>query len=144
MYHFYYLHTNGSLIHKNDTDGIETDFRESDFIRHFWPMDVTDRETAWNILVEALSLGADPIRIKELAEKWYCDNEDALVYAKRIGCKIFEDGSQWCATKLDFINIQESKHGFGPTALEAMAKLCKELGFRSSKMWGHTFRSLLK
>jgi hypothetical protein len=44
--HVYYLHTNGELIHKNYTEGIEADFRESDFVKAFWVLDPEDRETA--------------------------------------------------------------------------------------------------
>ncbi len=53
------------------------------------------------------------------------------------------DGSDWCATKNDFTNLQESPAGFGKTAREALTALCKELGYRPSKMWGPTFERLL-
>ena len=63
---WYYLHTNGELIYKRDLDGTAADIRESDFARALWPMDPTDRESAWTILVEALALGANEERIAEL------------------------------------------------------------------------------
>jgi hypothetical protein len=91
---WYYLHTNGELIYKRDLDGAVADLRESDFVRHFWPCDPTDREGAWNILVEALALGASPSRVNELAIKWQCNDEDALVYAERLQIKLFKRNLQ--------------------------------------------------
>lgn len=44
--HCYYLHTNGELIAKVVMDGIEADFRESDFVVAFWFLDVKNREDA--------------------------------------------------------------------------------------------------
>ena len=140
----YYLHTNGSLIYKREFDDTMADLRESDFVRHIWPMDTSDREGAWRICIEALALGASALRVKELAEKWQCNDEDASVYAERVGCRLERDGNQWHAFRSDFVNIQESPSGFGSTCLEAMAELCKALGFKASKMWGSSFFHLLK
>jgi len=36
---------------------------------------------------------------------------------------VFMDGDAWCATKDGFINLQESKAGFGKTPKEAVAQL---------------------
>lgn len=141
---WYYLHTNGDLIYKRDLDGTVADLRESDFVRHFWPLDTTDREGAWNICVEAAALGAKPERVAELEAKWGINDEDAQHYAKRVGCKLVRDGNAWCATRTDFVNLQESPSGFGDKCREAMTELCKELGFKASKMWGHSFKSLLE
>ncbi len=140
---WYYLHTNGELIYKRDLDGTAADIRESTFARALWPIDPTDRESAWSILVEALAAGASPERVKELAAKWECDDADAPNYAERVGALVHMDGKSWCATRKDFVNLQESPAGFGDTALEAMAALAKELGYRPSKMWGPTFNSVL-
>lgn len=141
---FYYLHTNGDLIFKHDLPGTAADIRESDFALMMWPADIEDRECAWRILIEALACGANLVRIKELAAKWHCDNDDAQIYADRIDAKIGMDGDQWCATREDFENLQESLAGFGNTALEAMAELCKELGYKPRKTWGMAFADLLK
>jgi len=142
---YYYLHTNGSLIYQHDTDsGQAADYRESDFVRHFWPFDIENRETAWNVLVEGSAIGVGKDRIDELASMWMCDDEDAAVYAERLGIKLYMDGNAWCSARQDAINLQESPHGFGETALEAMADLCKQLGMRAAKMWGPTFKSLVK
>jgi hypothetical protein len=141
---FYYLHTNGSLIFKRDFPGIDADIRESDFAVMLWPIDINDRENAWRTLIEALACGAKSDRIKELVAKWYCDDDDAQVYADRVGVLLCMDGDQWCATRKDFENFQESPAGFGDTALEAMAELCKSLGYKPQKMWGASFADLLK
>lgn len=140
---WYYLHENGDLIYKRDFDGIAGDLRESDLVRAFWPMDPADREGAWRILVEASAAGAEPARVTELAAKWQCDDKDAATFAERVGCRLFKDGAAWCATRADFVDLQASPAGFGDTALDAMAALCKELGYRPAKMWGETFKSLL-
>ena len=74
--HVYYLHTNGELIHKNYTEGIEADFRESDFVKAFWVLDPEDRETAWTLLVEALAavLGTVLICLLYIAGKKFLDD----------------------------------------------------------------------
>ena len=137
---YYYLHTNGELIYKPNAD--PTDFRDSTFVRHFWPINPAIREMAWNLLIEASALGVKD-RVAELSAKWHCDDKDAAVYAERVGCKLFRDGNQWCATRTDAVNLQESPAGFGVTGLEAMAMLCKEMGFKAQKLWGAGFVSLL-
>jgi len=141
---WYYLHTNGALIYKPDHDGTVADIRESDFARGLWPMDPTDRAGAWRILVEAGAAGADMQRIKELAAKWHCNDDDAQHYAKHIDANLFMDGDQWCATTSWFQNLQEDAAGFGPTCLEALIGLAKELDYKPSKMWGATFKDLME
>lgn len=94
---WYYLHTNGSLIYKRELGETAADIRESDFAVSMWPCDPNDRENCWRILVESRSLGADTARIKELSEKWFCDDEDAAIYAQRIGVTLEIDGNSWCA-----------------------------------------------
>lgn len=137
---YYYLHTNGDLIHKPGNYD-ESDFRDSDLVVHYWRLDMTNRETAWTFLVEALSKKQTNVaRVMELAAKWGCDDTDALVYADRIGLKLFKDGASWCATRSDFTDLQNSPAGFGNTALEAMGALARELGFKTTKLyWHHPF-----
>lgn len=141
---WYYLHTNGNLIYKRELGGTAADIRESSFAVGLWPVDQTDRKTAWDICVEGLAAGANKTRIADLAEKWGCDDKDATKYAEILGCTIERDGNAWCATAPNFINLQESPAGYGETALEAMAELCKALGYKPNKMWGATFKDLLK
>lgn len=141
---WYYLHTNGELIYKPEHGGTAADIRDSDFARGLWSVDPTDRESAWSILVEAGAAGADKPRVSSLATRWGCSNDDAEVYADRVGCRLFKDGAAWCATRADFVNLQESPAGFGDTALEAMTQLCKKLGYKPAKMWDTSFKDLLR
>lgn len=140
---WYYLHVNGELIYKRELGGTAADIRESDFARGLWPCDPQNRQNAWTTLVEALAAGANKVRVMQLASHWHCDDEDAQEYAKRIGCRLYKDGSAWCATRMDFENLQASPSGFGVTGLEAMAELCKKLGYIPAKMWGMGFEGLL-
>lgn len=141
---WYYLHTNGDLIYKRELGETAADIRESDFARALWPCDPGDRASAWGILVEALAAGAYQLRVKELAQKWGCDDTDADEYAKRIGVMFIKDGDQWCAVASSFRDLQESPAGFGPTKLEAMAELAAALGYRPAKMWGASFIDLVR
>jgi hypothetical protein len=140
---WYYLHENGALIYKRELGETAADIRESPFAKGLWAFDSDDRQCAWSLLVEALAAGVRKERIQELAEKWHCDDEDAGTYAERIGVQLSRDGNQWVATRTDFDNLQESPAGFGDTCLEAMAELCKNLGYQPSKMWGTTFKDLV-
>lgn len=140
---YYYLHTNGSLIYKPGDDAA-ADIRDSDFARGMWPFNPTSRASVWRVLVESGAAGADKDRLKSLAETWQCNDADAGKYAEHVGAHTFMDGNAWCATKNDFVNLQESPAGFGPTALDALTDLAKALGYRPSKMWGATFADLLK
>ena len=141
---WFYLHTNKELIYKIETDGsTAADIRESNFCHSMWPFDPNDRGGAWRILVEANSLGANSARIKELAEKWGCNDMDAQNYADRLGVALKMDGDKWCATPPWFDNLQENEAGFGETCLEALSELCEQIGFTGGKMWNATFESLL-
>lgn len=141
--HYYYLHTNGDLIHKPYIDGGQAaDFRESPFVRMFWLIDTQERYDAWRLLVEAKALGARDDRVDELVAKWRCDDEDAQTFADCLGLQLFMDGDSWCATRADFHDLQTSPAGFGPTCLGAMAELLLALDFKPSKTWGHTIKDL--
>jgi hypothetical protein len=141
---YYYLHENGELIHKVNTDFVVADLRDSDLVRAFWGLDLSDRASAWEFLVETLSLGAKKERVLELANKWGCDDKDAEIYAERIGVIVKKDGNMWCVHRQDFTNLQESPAGFGETILEALAELCKELGFAPTKLnWHSRFSDLV-
>ena len=132
------------IFKREDDSGVVGDLRDSPFVKHIWPLDPEDRSDAWNIVVEGLALGADPARVKELADKWQCDDEDADIYADFVGCVLRRDGNMWHATRRDFENIQESKNGFGATKLEAMAELAKDLGLTCGKMWPQSFAKFLQ
>lgn len=120
---YYYLHTDGDLIFKK--------FRpeaDSDFVRRVWQVFHEDRECAWIICIEALLLGANKNRVKELQVKWGLTNDDALEFARRMNLRIYLDGDQWCTTYKDFINLQESLAGFGVDALTAFVDLMEKGG----------------
>ena len=140
---WYYLHENGDLIYKRELGDTVAELRESTFVKGIWAFDHIDRAQAWTILIESMAAWADIHRIKNLAQKWFCDDDDAKNYADYVDINIFMDGNSWCATKTDFTNLQESIAGFGDTALEAIAELCKDLGYKPSKMWGVSFKDLI-
>lgn len=126
-YGYYYLHTNGDLIFKR----FEPE-RDSPFVRRVWRVAIDDRGTAWLLLIEALALGANRVRIDELAQKWGVNDNDAPNFVKHAtdssGKKMFrlsKDGDRWCATFHDFVNLQELQVGFGDTCLEAFADLAR-------------------
>lgn len=140
---WYYLHTNGSLIYKRNLVGTVADIRESDFARMLWPCIPADRMSAWRMLVEATALGADQARVKELADKWGCNDTDADEYASRLGITLALDGNAWCATPSFFVNLQVSPAGFGDSKLASLAELAKALHYQPSKMWGRSFHDLV-
>ena len=69
--HYYYLHTNGDLIHK-PASVVDSDpeYFDSPFVKKVWTIDTEDRGTLWIVLTEALALGANKERVKELQNKW--------------------------------------------------------------------------
>ena len=140
---YYYLHTNGSLIYKVGTECV-ADIRDSDFARCLWPCDPTDRAGAWMMLSEALAIGANPARVNELAGKWGCDDKDAERFAQYICVTLEMDGGAWCAKFENFTCLQESPAGFGDSALEAFASLCKAANVHRGKLWGATFADIAK
>jgi len=82
---FYYLHTNGSLIFKPAAvaaSKYDTYFI-SDFVKHVWELDLSDRLCAWRIVLEALSMGCSIPRARELAGKWKLTFEDSIELLKR-------------------------------------------------------------
>ncbi len=121
MAHFYYLHTNGDLIHKN----MRPD--EGDFVRRIWKLDTTYRGSAWLLLIEAAALGANQARISELVEKWKITDEDAVTFAETFGFTLGVDGDAvFVHEEAGFIDIQESQTGFGPTYFEALVDYAKQ------------------
>lgn len=145
---YYYLHENKDLIYKKKLDdGMVADFRESDFVTMFWAIDLQDRECFWSFLVEALASGANKERVFEIAVKARCTEEDAQVYAQRLDISLLPDGNAMGAMrKIDYetSNIQESPCGFGDNSLEALANFAINLGYKPQKMWGSSFRELVK
>jgi len=53
------------------------------------------------------------------------------------------DGNQWCATRMDFDNLEELPAGFGSTVWRAIGELAKELGYQPRKIWATTIADLV-
>lgn len=142
---YYYLHTNGDLIYKRADIYTIGDLKESSFVEGIWPIDLSSRANAWQILVEAGVAGARLERVRELVEKWKCDNDDARNYVSYLGIELDDEDSEWCASlDLNIVDNKSSPAGFGKTALEAITKLCRVLGYETSKYGGVTFEDLVK
>lgn len=131
---FYYLHTNGSLIHKRGLPGIENDLRDSTFVTAYWPVDTADRATAWRIAVEAGAAGAAPSRVAELATLWGLSNEDGVVYAERLGIVVehYPAAGTWATFTLGTVPGEggPSVDVFRPSMLESLTLLAKQLGYQ--------------
>lgn len=126
MIAYYYLHTNGDLIHKPTSvvDG-DPNYFDSDFVRKVWKVGLKDRASAYLMLLEAATMGARKDRIDHLIDHWGMTDEDCHTFAERIGLRLSRDGDKWCATYGDFINLQESDAGFGDRAIDALIDLPK-------------------
>ncbi len=83
MIGYYYLHINGDLIYKPTIVDSDPSYFDSDFVKKYWRFDSEDRNDAWTIILEALMLGADINRIKELSSKWGLTLEDFCKFAQR-------------------------------------------------------------
>ena len=77
MVSYYYLHTNGSLIHKT------LPIDPSDFVKKTWILDNENRATAWNLILESLALDTDKANVKRLIDKWECNLRDLAEYVSR-------------------------------------------------------------
>lgn len=138
---WYYLHSNGELIHRLDLGNPERILQENESVRTFWFVgDGDDRDQAWSLLVEALAGGASYERVMKLAARWRCNDDDALAYAQRVGCDLERFNEGWFATPAA---TGRQPVAFGVTALEAMAALCKDMGYVSKRDWRITFRARL-
>jgi len=84
-YWYYYLHTNGDIIGKSPyVVESDPDYFRSDFVRTYWKINLDDRSHAWTLCIEALDLGANEDRIKELIDKWGLTIDDSTEYLSRV------------------------------------------------------------
>ena len=89
-----------------------------------WPMDPTDRATAYTLAIEAAALDAFAEEVAVFANHCGMDDADALEYVRRelpISCAHGEDG-QWLA-------MAQGKGGTGQTVLLALQRLAVDLGY---------------
>jgi hypothetical protein len=83
---YYYLHTETKdLIFKPEiVVQHDKSYFNSPFVEKVWQVDTSYRTDAWGMVLEALGLGASVDRVKELADKWGMDLEDAVMAITRI------------------------------------------------------------
>ena len=116
--HWYYLHTNGDLIHRTSKPEIEP----GGFVHRVWQIKPEHRESAYVLLVEAAVLSTQISRVLELAEKWGADGDDGLIFCERMGfdCKkvTTEAGPGYEVRGSD--DAPEMKTGVGATPLLAL------------------------
>lgn len=117
-YCYYYLHSNGELIHKSKHFD-PVDFEDSTFVVKWWIIDLDNRIDAYNMLIAASIFGAKKTRIIDLAEHWGITNEDVPNYLIRVGLIWEMDGAAFCVKPKDFENVQISQIGFGDSLMEA-------------------------
>lgn len=123
-YCYYYLHTNGDLIHKNKHCDI-SDFEESPFVKKWWVINLDDRLDVYNMLIHASMLGIRKERLEGLVKHWGITDKDAINYCERVDLTCKMDGSAHCVHGDDFTNLQESNAGFGDTLFEAICEFMK-------------------
>lgn len=116
MNHFYYLHTNGELIHKRfEPEG------DSTFVRKVWCLDTEDRGSAWTMLVEAAARGANKTRVQELRSKWGLTDIDGQEFCSRAGLHTLKQGETWTVT---FKDPEVKDFGQGESLFNALVDLC--------------------
>lgn len=116
---YYYLHTNGELIHKPaivvDSD---PEYFVSDFVKKVWKITHQDRGTGYVMLVEAAVHGAKMSRVLELAKKWNMDGDDGLEACRqfRFDCEQVETeaGKEYRVTHQDDDPKDQIGEGFSP------------------------------
>ncbi len=123
-YCYYYLHTNGDLIHKSKHCDV-SDFEESSFVKKWWLIDLDDRVDIYNMLIHASMLGIKKERLKELVNRWNITDDDATHYCKSTKLTFKMDGSAYCVHGDNFTNLEECTIGFGNTLFEAICEFMK-------------------
>lgn len=83
---YYYLHAETKdLIYKPETV-VQHDksYFNSPFVEKVWMVETSYRADAWGMILEALALGASIDKVKNLADRWHMDLEDAVTAITRI------------------------------------------------------------
>jgi len=125
---YYHLYACGELLYVGCQDakpGMATK------LIAVWPLDLSNRNTMWNIVIEATALGAKSEIIQRLKVAWDCTNRDAKRYARRANVRLDERDNVWYATTPSFINFAVSPFGSGSTVFDAIVELAKSLWLTS-------------
>jgi hypothetical protein len=145
-YHYYYLHTNGDLIHKPASVLVgDPDYFDSPFVQKVWVIDMEDRITAYSMLLNAQALGANLERVNELKEKWFIDDVDLEIFIEKSDL-IVEPSTNpdlpWVAHTITFVDKESSLYGEGKTKWDALVALSKDT-FTRTKVADRTLVELL-
>lgn len=125
---WYYINDATSRLHyKADTGDGPPD---GTHVRQFWPYTPNDRGVGWIFLAEALARGCNRDDIMRLAAGWKMDDDDALRFEERTPDLVLVDrapcdGPRWKAQFDDWTSDESNEHGYGDTALDAMAALIR-------------------
>jgi len=96
------------------------------------------------VVIESLAMGVSMAHVMEVLEDNHIDADDCVNYINYLGAKLSKDGNEWCVTRGDFINLQESPSGFGNTPMDALTNLLNNSGFKHRHVWGDDINSLIK
>jgi hypothetical protein len=130
---YYYLHVDGKLLFKRELPGTREDLLESTFVTAFWPVDPSDRECAWRIILDSQALGAPEERIRKLADKWGCGTDDAEILLKRLGLKLLYDAPVWLVVDRDFVEFDGIMPiGSSASVIEAIIDFFRAVGGKVS------------
>lgn len=127
----FYLHENREIIYKHGYTWADLDH---EFVRSVWPVgDPATKMDLWTIAVEAGAMGVP-------FEGYDFSDDDALIYAGRVGCGLFQEGSRWVATRRDYC----TPVGIGDSGLSALAGLCRALEFNGRWVFSDSFLELVR
>lgn len=86
MIGYYYLHESGELIYKPPVVAcsINDPYWDSPFVKKVWQINLAERKTAWILLLEALAMGCQIARAKELARNWGMNFDDSILMLANI------------------------------------------------------------
>ncbi len=85
MIGYFYLHSESRDLIYKPAIVVDSDpqYFDSPFVLKHWPSDSKNRADAWTIALESLALGANALRVKELATKWGLTFDDFLEFMAR-------------------------------------------------------------
>jgi hypothetical protein len=76
---------------------------------------------AWAELGKKMNFDPMTVQPNGLGDRFFSAESIAIKHMQKP--RVFRDGSAWCATMPDFIDLQQSKAGFGATPQEAIDDL---------------------